>query len=179
MALQYIAGILKYAREFAAITNQWVNSYKRLVPGYEAPIYVSWANSNRSAMVRVPNIKPGKEKSTRIELRMPDPACNPYLAFAVMLAAGLKGIEEGLDPVEPVENVNIYHLTEEERHERGIESLPEDLGHAIQLASGSDLVRETLGDHVFEQFLRNKRAIWSQARAHVTRAEVDYYLPIL
>jgi glutamine synthetase len=178
-AHHYIAGILKYSREFAAITNQWVNSYKRLVPGYEAPIYVSWANANRSAMVRVPNIKPGKEKSTRIELRMPDPACNPYLAFAVMLAAGLKGIEEGLDPVEPVENVNIYHLTEEERHERGIESLPEDLGHAIQLASESALVRETLGDHVFEQFLRNKRAIWSQARAHVTRAEVEYYLPIL
>jgi glutamine synthetase len=178
-ALQYIAGILKYAREFAAITNQWVNSYKRLVPGYEAPIYVSWANANRSAMVRVPNIKPGKEKSTRIELRMPDPACNPYLAFAVMLAAGLKGIEEGLEPVDPVENVNIYHLTEEERHERGIESLPEDLGHAIQLVSESQLVRETLGEHVFEQFLRNKRAIWSEARAHVTRAEVDYYLPIL
>ena len=146
---------------------------------YEAPIYVSWANANRSAMIRVPNIKPGKEKSTRIELRMPDPACNPYLAFAVMLGAGLKGIEEGLEPVEPVENMNIYHMTEEERHERGIDSLPEDLGHAIQLASQSELVRETLGEHVFEQFLRNKRAIWSEARAHVTRAEVDHYLPIL
>ncbi|HUP21277.1 MAG TPA: glutamine synthetase family protein, partial [Gemmatimonadota bacterium] len=178
-ALHYIGGLLQYSREFAAITNQWVNSYKRLVPGYEAPIYVSWANANRSAMVRVPNIKPGKEKSTRVELRMPDPACNPYLAFACMLAAGLKGIEEGIDPPEPVENVNIYHLTEEERISRGIETLPEDLGHAIHLASESALVRETLGEHVFEQFMRNKRANWSEARAHVSRAEVEQYLPIL
>lgn len=178
-ALHYIGGILRYAREFAAVTNQWVNSYKRLVPGYEAPIYVSWANANRSAMVRVPNIKPGKEKSTRIELRMPDPACNPYLAFAVMLMAGLKGIAEKIEPPDPVENVNIYEMTEKERKRLGIESLPEDLGHAIQLASESQLVRDALGEHVFEQFLRNKRAIWSDARAQVSRAEVDFYLPIL
>jgi glutamine synthetase len=178
-ALQYMAGLLAHAREFAAITNQWVNSYKRLVPGFEAPIYLSWANANRSALIRVPNIKPGKEKSTRIELRMPDPACNPYLAFACMLMAGLSGIEKGLEPPDPVEDVNIYEMTEEERKKLGIESLPEDLGHAIQLASESDLVRETLGDHVFEQFLRNKRVIWSEARAWVSRHEVEYYLPIL
>ncbi len=179
VALHYIGGILRYAREFAAVTNQWVNSYKRLVPGFEAPIYVSWANANRSAMVRVPNIKPGKEKSTRVELRMPDPACNPYLAFAVMLMAGLRGIEEQIDPPDPVENVNIYEMTEKERKRLGIESLPEDLGHAIQLASESELMRDALGEHVFEQFLRNKRAIWSQARAQVSRAEIDFYLPLL
>src|SRR5688572_11167139 len=178
-ALQYMAGVLHYAPEFTAITNQWVNSYKRLVPGYEAPIYVSWASANRSAMIRVPNIKPGKEKSTRIELRMPDPACNPYLAFAVMLAAGLRGIKEGLEPPEPVDNINIYHLTEDERIKRGITTLPEDLWEAIKLAEASELVRETLGEHVFEQFLRNKRIIWSDYSARVTRYEVEYYLPIL
>ncbi|MDX1624837.1 MAG: glutamine synthetase family protein [Gemmatimonadota bacterium] len=178
-ARQFIAGVLAHARGFAAVTNQWVNSYKRLVPGYEAPIYVSWANANRSAMVRVPNIKPGKEKSTRMELRMPDPACNPYLAFACMLTAGLRGIEEGLEPPEPVDNVNIYEMTESERRAQGIETLPEDLGHAIQLASESEHLRDTLGEHVFEQFLRNKRAIWSEARAQVSRAEIDFYLPML
>ena len=156
-----------------------MNSYKRLVPGFEAPIYLSWANANRSALIRVPNIKPGKEKSTRIEVRMPDPACNPYLAFAVMLSAGLDGIEQGLEPPDPVEDINIYEMTESERAELGIDSLPEDLGHAIQLASESELVRETLGEHVFEQFFRNKRIIWSEARAWVSRHEVEYYLPIL
>jgi glutamine synthetase len=130
-------------------------------------------------MIRVPNIKPGKEKSTRIELRMPDPACNPYLAFAIMLAAGLKGIQDGLEPPEPVDNVNIYHLTDEDRRERGIVSLPEDLWEAIKLAEKSDLVLETLGEHVFEQFLRNKRIIWGDYHARVTRHEVEYYLPIL
>ena len=178
-ARHYMAGVLRYAPEFTAITNQWVNSYKRLVPGFEAPIYVSWANANRSAMIRVPNIKPGKEKSTRIELRMPDPACNPYLAFAIMLAAGLQGIQEGLEPPEPVDNVNIYHLTDEERHARKIVSLPEDLWEAMKLAETSDLVRTTLGEHVHEQFLRNKRIIWEDYRARVTRHEVEYYLPIL
>jgi glutamine synthetase len=178
-ARHYIAGILKYAPEFTAITNQWVNSYKRLVPGYEAPIYVSWASANRSAMIRVPNIKPGKEKSTRIELRSPDPACNPYLAFAVMLAAGLRGLKEGLEPPDPVDNINIYHLTEAERQNRGISSLPEDLWEAIKQAEQSEFVRETLGEHVFEQLLRNKRVIWEDYRARVTKHEVEYYLPIL
>jgi glutamine synthetase len=179
VARQYIAGTLRHAGEFAAVTNQWVNSYKRLVPGYEAPIYVSWANSNRSAMVRVPNIKPGKEKSTRMELRIPDPACNPYLAFACMLAAGLKGIEEGYEVPDPVENVNIYEMTEKERVALGISSLPADLGEAIHLTESSEVVREALGDHVFDQFIRNKRYIWGEARAQVSRAELDYYLPIL
>lgn len=178
-ARHYIAGVLRYAPEFTAVTNQWVNSYKRLVPGYEAPIYVSWASANRSAMIRVPNIKPGKEKSTRIELRMPDPACNPYLAFAVMLAAGLEGVRQALEPPEPVDNINIYHLTNAERDERGIVSLPEDLWEAIKLAEGSELVHETLGKHVFDQFFRNKRIIWEDYRSRVTRHEVEYYLPIL
>jgi glutamine synthetase len=178
-ARHYIAGLLHHATEFAAVTNQWVNSYKRLVPGYEAPIYISWANANRSAMIRVPNIKPGKEKSTRIELRIPDPACNPYLAFACMLAAGLKGIEQRMEPPDPVENVNIYEMTDDERIGREIETLPEDLGDAIRMTSESELMRETLGAHIFEQLLRNKRIIWQEARAHVSRAEVEYYLPIL
>ena len=178
-ARHYIAGVLHHAGEFAAVTNQWVNSYKRLVPGYEAPIYISWANANRSAMVRVPNIKPGKEKSTRIELRMPDPACNPYLAFACMLAAGLRGIEQRLEPPDPVENVNIYEMTADERIGLEIAALPEDLGEAIRMTSESELMRETLGEHIFDQFLRNKRIIWQEARSHVSRAEVVYYLPIL
>ncbi len=178
-ALQYIAGILRHARENAIVTNQWVNSYKRLVPGFEAPVYITWANANRSAMVRVPQIKPGKEKATRVEVRNPDPACNPYLAFAVMLAAGLKGIEEGYEPLEPVDNVNIFHLSEEEKTERGIDSLPEDLLEAIKVAQGAELLRETLGDHVFEQLMHNKRVIWDDYKARVSRYEVEYYLPIL
>jgi glutamine synthetase len=178
-ARHYIAGVLHHAGEFASVTNQWVNSYKRLVPGYEAPIYISWANANRSAMVRVPNIKPGKEKSTRIELRMPDPACNPYLAFACMLAAGLNGIEQRMEPPDPVENVNIYEMTDDERVGLEIAALPEDLGEAIRMTSESTLMRETLGEHIFEQLLRNKQVIWQEARAHVSRAEVEYYLPIL
>lgn len=178
-ARHYIAGVLHHAGEFTAVTNQWVNSYKRLVPGYEAPIYISWANANRSAMVRVPNIKPGKENSTRIELRMPDPACNPYLAFACMLAAGLRGIEQRMEPPDPVENVNIYEMTDDERVGLDIAALPEDLGEAIRMTSESELIRETLGEHIFDQFLRNKRIIWQEARSHVSRAEVEYYLPIL
>jgi glutamine synthetase len=178
-ALQYIAGVMRHAREIAIVTNQWVNSYKRLVPGFEAPVYITWANANRSAMIRVPQIKPGKEKATRVEVRNPDPACNPYLAFAVMLAAGLEGIEKGYDALEPVDNVNIFHLTETEKEARGIHSLPEDLLDAIHVAEDSALLRETLGDHVFEQLMRNKRVIWDEYKAHVTRYEVEYYLPIL
>jgi glutamine synthetase len=179
IALQYIAGIMRHAREIAIITNQWVNSYKRLVPGFEAPVYITWANANRSAMIRVPQIKPGKEKATRVEVRNPDPACNPYLAFAVMLAAGLEGIERGYEPIEPVDNVNIFHLSEDEKEERGIHSLPEDLLDAIHVAETSELLRATLGDHVFEQLMHNKRVIWDEYKAHVTRYEVEYYLPLL
>jgi glutamine synthetase len=179
LALQYIAGVLRHAREIAIVTNQWVNSYKRLVPGFEAPVYITWANANRSAMIRVPQIKPGKEKATRVEVRNPDPACNPYLAFAVMLAAGLEGIEKGYAPVEPVDDVNIFELTDDEKESRGIRSLPEDLLDAIHVAEDSELLRETLGNHVFEQLMRNKRVIWDEYKAHVTRFEVEYYLPIL
>ncbi len=178
-ALHYIAGVMRHARENAIVTNQWVNSYKRLVPGYEAPVYITWANANRSAMVRVPQIKPGKEKATRIEVRNPDPACNPYLAFAVMLAAGLEGIEQGYEPIDPVDDVNIFHLSAEEKAARGIDSLPEDLHEAIRVAERSELLKETLGQHVFEQLMHNKRVIWDDYKARVSRYEVEYYLPIL
>src|SRR2546423_10989543 len=155
----YIAGILRHAREITLVTNQWVNSYKRLIPGYEAPVYLCWARRNRSALVRVPTYKPGKEKSTRIEFRSPDPACNPYLAFAVMLAAGMKGIAEEYE-LPPEASDNIYEMSEAERRAAGIDSLPEDLYEAITVAERSELVREVLGDHVFEYLIRNKREEW-------------------
>jgi glutamine synthetase len=172
---QYIAGLLKYIKEMTAVLNQTVNSYKRLVPGYEAPTYIAWANRNRSALIRIPS-KHGK--STRCELRSPDVACNPYLAFAVILAAGLKGIEEKLDAPEPVEK-NIYELSEMEREKYGIEQLPESLGHALAVMSKSDLVRQTLGDHVFENFLHVKRQEWEEYRTRVTKWEIEKYLPVL
>jgi glutamine synthetase len=174
----YIAGILRHAKEITLVTNQWVNSYKRLVPGYEAPVYLCWARRNRSALVRVPMYKPGKEKATRIEFRSPDPACNPYLAFAVMLAAGLKGIEEDYE-LPPESSDNIYAMTEAERRAAGIDSLPEDLYEAIRVADGSELLRETLGDHVVEFLIRNKREEWDEYKAHVTPFELSRYLPLL
>ncbi len=178
VALSFIAGILKYAPEFTAVTCQWVNSYKRLVPGYEAPVYVSWAQRNRSDLVRVPMYKPGKEMATRMELRSPDPAANPYLAFSVTLRAGLKGIEEGLTPPDPVEE-NVYEMTPEERMERGIGMLPGSLIEAIQLAEKSEVVREALGDHVFEHFINNKKIEWDKYRTQITQFELDNYLPVL
>jgi len=178
MGKAYTAGILKHAKEISSIMSQWVNSYKRLVPGYEAPVYISWARRNRSALVRVPMYKPGKEKATRIELRCPDPACNPYLAFAVMLAAGLKGVEKGYQLAAPVEE-DIFEMSEKERIEHGIESLPGSLAEAIQLTEKSELVRETLGDHIFDKFIENKKIEWDQYRVHVSQYEVDKYLPIL
>jgi glutamine synthetase len=174
----YIAGLLHHSREFTCVTNQWVNSYKRLVPGYEAPVYVTWARKNRSAMIRVPDYKPGKENAIRVELRSPDPACNPYLAFAVMLRSGLAGIEEKYD-LPPDMGNNIYDMNDAERREAGIESLPADLWEAINLMEGSELVRETLGSHIFEQFLRSKKITWDQYRGHVTRYEIENFLPIL
>ncbi|MCD6281527.1 MAG: glutamine synthetase [Deltaproteobacteria bacterium] len=174
----YIAGILKHAREITAVNNQWVNSYKRLVPGYEAPVYVSWARRNRSALVRVPMYKPGKEKATRMEFRSPDPACNPYLAFACQIAAGLKGIEKGYPLPEPIEE-NIYEMDEKAREKAGIESLPGSLLEAIQIVSESELVKETLGDHIFDKFLENKKVEWDRFRVHVSEYEKDYYLPML
>jgi glutamine synthetase len=178
VARGYIAGMLEHAREITLVTNQWVNSYKRLVPGYEAPVYVCWARRNRSALVRVPMYKPGKESATRIEFRSPDPACNPYLAFAAMLAAGLAGIEGEYD-LPPEASNNIYEMTSEERRVAGIESLPENLHEAIDSASGSKVLREALGEHVHEWLIRNKREEWDAYKGYVTPQELDRYLPIL
>ncbi len=174
----YIAGLLAHIKEIALVTNQWVNSYKRLVPGYEAPVYICWSRRNRSAMVRVPLYKPGKEAATRVELRNPDPACNPYLAFAAMLAAGLDGIEKGLE-LPPEAANNIYEMTDREREEAGIDSLPEDLYQALQEFEKSSFVREALGDHVCDYLIRNKRQEWNDYKALVTPYEVDRYLSIL
>jgi len=174
----YVAGILTHAREICSVLAQWVNSYKRLVPGYEAPVYIGWAIRNRSALVRVPMYKPGREKATRIEVRSPDPACNPYLAFAVMLAAGLKGIKEGYELPEPIEQ-DIYEMTEDERIERGIPSLPCTLEEAVAETEKSEMVRECLGDHVFERFIANRKMECEDYRTQVTSFELEKYLPIL
>ena len=178
LAKSYIAGIIRHAREIAVITNQWVNSYKRLVPGYEAPVYISWARRNRSTMIRVPMYKPGKEQATRIEFRSPDPACNPYLAFAIMLAAGLKGIEGNYPLPDPIEE-DIYEMDEEARDRAGITSLPGNLFEALQEIEKSELVRETLGDHIFNKFVANKKIEWDRYRTHVSQYEIEKYLPIL
>ncbi|MCX8206819.1 MAG: glutamine synthetase family protein [Methanothrix sp.] len=174
----YIAGLLKHAPEITAVTNQWVNSYKRLVPGYEAPVYISWARRNRSALVRVPMYKPGKEAATRIEYRSPDPAANPYLAFSVMLVAGLAGIANKYELPPPQER-DIYHMSDEERKAAGISSLPGSLNEAIQLAERSYIVREALGDHVFENFIAIKKAEWDEYRTNVSQWELERYLPLL
>jgi len=178
VAKQFIAGLIKYAPEITSVTNQWVNSYKRLVPGYEAPVYICWAQMNRSALIRVPMYKPGKEKSTRIEYRSPDPACNPYLAFSVMLAAGLEGIEKGY-PLPGPANDNIYHMSDEQRERAKIKSLPEDLLEAIKLTEKSELVKKALGDALFHYFIRNKKLEWDEYKAQVTQYEINKYLPIL
>ncbi|MCX6010824.1 MAG: glutamine synthetase family protein [Chloroflexi bacterium] len=178
IAKSYVAGLLKHAPEITAITNQWVNSYKRLVPGYEAPVYLSWARRNRSDLIRVPEYRPGREKATRIEFRSPDPACNPYLAFSAMLVAGLEGIEKGLEPPKPVEE-NVYEMTEQERQERGIGTLPASLLEAIILTENSELVRKALGEHVFAAFVKNKRIEWENYSVQVTDYELKKYLPVL
>jgi glutamine synthetase len=174
----YIAGIMKHSREITAVTNQWVNSYKRLVPGYEAPVYISWARHNRSTMIRVPMYKPGKEIATRVEFRAPDPACNPYLAFAVMLAAGLKGIEEDYSLPDPIEE-DIYEMTDAEKKKRGIDTLPGNLYEAIQEVEKSELVRDALGDHIYNKFIENKKIEWNLYRTHISQFEIDKYLPII
>jgi glutamine synthetase len=174
----FIAGLLRHAGEITAVTNQWVNSYKRLVSGYEAPIHVSWARNNRSALVRVPVVKPGKSESTRIEYRSPDSACNPYLAFAVILAAGLQGIEAGYE-LPPEADANLFALSPDELDAKGIQHLPGSLHEALGLMESSELLASTLGDHVFEWFIRNKRAEWAAYKAHVTQFELDRYLPLL
>ncbi len=178
IAKYYIAGLLTHAREITAVTSQWVNSYKRLVPGYEAPVYVSWARRNRSTLVRVPMYKPGKETATRVEYRSPDPACNPYLTFAVMLAAGLEGIEKKYALPDPVEE-DIYQMSREKRKSLNIRALPGSLVEAIQEVERSDLVRRALGDHVFNKFVENKKVERNLYRRHVSQYEIDKYLPIL
>jgi glutamine synthetase len=178
LAKHYIAGLLRHAREITAVTSQWVNSYKRLVPGYEAPVYISWARRNRSTLVRVPMYKPGKEKATRIEYRSPDPSCNPYLTFAVMLAAGLEGIEKRYPLPAPVEE-DIYTMTPEKRRKKKILDLPGSLVEAVQEVEKSRVVRNALGDHIFNKFIENKRVEWDIYRMHVSRFEIEKYLPIL
>ncbi len=174
----FIAGQLRHAREISSIFAQWVNSYKRLVPGYEAPVYVAWSRRNRSALVRVPVYHPGKEKATRMELRCPDPACNPYLTFAVLLQAGLEGIEHGYELPDPMEK-NLYHLSPEERRRLGIEQLPETLGEAIELTAQSELVLRALGEHTFNRYIEIKRQEWDDYRVQVTPWELSRYLPVL
>ncbi len=170
----FIAGLLAHAPEIMAVTNQWVNSYKRLVAGYEAPLYATWSRQNRSALVRVPSPKGGRAEATRIEFRAPDPACNPYLCYAVVLAAGLKGVEEGYE-LPPETDIDLFDASPDYITSRDIRALPSTLASAIELMQGSDLVAETLGDHVFEWFIRNKRAESAAYRAHVTQFEIDRY----
>jgi len=178
IAKHFIAGLMRHAKEITLITNQWVNSYKRLVPGYEAPVYISWALRNRSDLIRVPMYKVGKEDATRIEYRAPDPACNPYLAFAVILGAGLEGVEKKYPLPEPIEE-NVYFMSEEERRARGIENLPGSLIEAIEITEKSELVKKILGEHVFRNFIDNKRIEWDNYRKQVTSYELKTYLPIL
>jgi glutamine synthetase len=173
----FIAGLLRHAAEITAVTNQWVNSYKRLVGGGEAPGYICWGHNNRSALVRVPMYKPLKGASTRIEMRSPDSACNPYLAFAVMLAAGLKGIEQEYE-LPPGAEDNVWALSEGERRAMGIAPLPRSLDQAISLMEDSELLADTLGEGVFDYFLRNKREEWREYRGHVTAFERDRMLPV-
>ena len=174
----FIAGQLKHAREITSVFAQWVNSYKRLVPGYEAPVYCAWSRRNRSALVRVPLYHPGKEQATRMELRCPDPACNPYLTFAILLAAGLEGIEKGYELPEPMEK-NLYHISPEERKRLGIEQLPETLGEAIELTAESELVLRTFGEHIFNRYVEIKRQEWEDYRVQVSQWELDRYLSVL
>src|SRR5262249_3283980 len=151
----FIAGQLKHAREISAIFAQWVNSYKRLVPGFEAPVYVAWSRRNRSALVRVPLYHPGRERATRMELRCPDPACNPHRTFAGWQQAGREGIEKGYERPEPMEQ-NLYHLSAEERRRLGVEQLPESLGEAIEITAESELVLRSLGEHMFNRYIEIK-----------------------
>ena len=178
VAEAFIAGLLRHAPEITAITNQWVNSYKRLVSGFDAPLYVSWARNNQSALVRVPSVKRGKPSSVRVEYRAADGACNPYLALAVMLAAGLAGVREGYD-LPPEVTADVDRLSSSERAAVGVKRLPDTLAAALDLMESSELVAEALGEHVFDWFLRNKRAEWDRYQEHVSRYELETYLPML
>jgi glutamine synthetase len=178
VAKRFMAGLLHHAPEITAITNQTVNSYKRLVPGFEAPVHVSWARNNRSGLIRVPIPKRGSSTATRLEYRSPDPAANPYLAFSVLLAAGLKGVEEGYT-LPPEAEANLFELSDEELAKLGVDQLPQSLSDALRVMENSELVAETLGDHIFEWFLRNKRNEWRAYKTHVTEFELDRYLRAL
>lgn len=178
LAYSFIAGQLAHARALAAIVAPNVNSYKRLTPGYEAPVYVCWAQINRSALIRIPRYSPGREQSTRAELRFPDPSCNPYLAFAAMLRAGLEGIEQGMVAPDPV-NDDVYHFSAEEREARGISVLPGTLGEALDELEQDALLRDALGEHICEWYIRARRAEWDEYRIRVSQWELDRYLETL
>lgn len=177
-AKHYIAGLLKYAPQMCIVTNQWVNSYKRLTPGYEAPVYTFWGKKNPHALVRVPAYKSGRESAMRAELRSPDAACNPYLAFAVMLAAGLEGIRHGFELPEPVEQ-SVHSMSEADRGKKGIQLLPQSLGEAIAIAQDSKFLKEALGEHIYRSLLENKKIEWNKYCAEITHYEIEKYLPIL
>jgi glutamine synthetase len=176
IAKKFLAGILKHCREICLTTNPTVNSFKRIVPGYEAPVYITWATINRSDMIRVPTFR--REKSARIEYRVPDPACNPYLAFASILAAGLEGIEKDY-PLPPPTEENVYHMPPKKRIELGIDELPGSLIEAIRFAENSKLLKEALGPHVFYNLIESKKIEWDKFRCHVTEYEINTFLPIL
>ncbi len=176
-ARQFAAGQLAHARGMSAILAPLVNSYKRLVPGYEAPVYISWGQINRSALIRVPQVQPERPESTRLELRCPDPSCNPYLAFAVMLRAGMDGIERELEPP-PISNEDLYHLDGEGREARGLSTLPGSLGEALEEMRHDPLVRATLGEHIFERFVEAKTTEWHEYCTHVSDWELDRYLDV-
>lgn len=178
LAGQFVAGLLMHIKEITLVLNQWVNSYKRLVAGYEAPVYLSWGRRNRSSLIRVPMLKTGHEQSTRIELRSPDPACNPYLVFALMLAAGMAGIEGKYKLPDPIEE-NIFTMSPEKREKLSIESLPDSLENAVREMEKSELVRETLGDHIFNKLIANKKVEWDAYREKVTDFEIEKYFPYL
>lgn len=178
VAKKFMAGQLRHAKEISSIFAQWANSYKRLVPGYEAPVYIAWSKRNRSALIRVPQYYPGKEKAVRAEFRPPDPSCNPYITFAAMLHAGLDGIENDYELAAPLDK-NLYDLSEEDRKKAGIESLPDSLGEAISITEKSDFVRRAIGDHIFSRFVELKRKEWEEYRIQVTPYEMDNLLPVL
>jgi glutamine synthetase len=178
VAKSFMAGLLRHAAELTAITNQTVNSYKRLVPGFEAPVHISWARNNRSGLIRVPIPKRGNPSATRIEYRSPDPACNPYLAFAVLLAAGLRGVREGYE-LPPEADANLFEMGDAELSKLGIDQLPQSLSDSLKVMERSELVQETLGEHIFEWFLRNKRSEWRAYKTHVSAFEIERYLKAL
>ena len=177
LAMGYIAGILAHVKSLSAILSPTVNSYKRLVPGYEAPVYLSWARINRSALIRIPRFFKGKTAATRCEVRCPDPSCNPYLSFAVMLKAGLDGIKRQLTPPSPVEE-DLYEFTDEKLREMNIETLPATLGDALEEMQKDPLVKETLGEHTYEKFIESKKAEWDEYRLYVSQWELDKYLEV-